>query len=691
MANKKTPKNPLLIGIDDPDLLDPQRHYVDWTEDMDVRRTRPNGMDAITDAYWGKLPSDWPYQSKVVDPVIRTTLIEKDARLLNAKLRGRLVPREGSDLIKARINNAILDFQWDNANDGGTMLSKWHGMSQDTRMYASCFGLVKWRHTEDENGNVLFDGNEFYKLDLRNCGMDSHCDHIRNASWFQVREWAKVEDMESVNDIGNGEKMYPGLEELKKKMDLEIGSTSSDRRDSAYPNRALQLKGLTDRVGTDRAYPVVEVVTEYRKDRWITFSPKHKVILRDIPNPYKHRKIPIVQLRYYKLTGDPLGESEVEPVLPLWKAIQATLCGYLDNMNIHMQPPLKILDGKVRIETIVFGPEAQWLIDQPDAVTEYQGSGEAMQYFQTTYSSLKSAFNTAMGDLSQGISNIDPLNPQKTATEVTNSVKQQNTRDQMNQTSLAEALEDMMSMWLSNNQQFLFADPKKKEHIIRIVGSELYNYFQRAGLNEMQLTPESGQMIGDIIHQLDGNLSDGDLQSMISAGSVPQFPVFDNPDVKDPSKLNFKPKMTMNATGDGAELSVIPEDLDGNYDYIADVKSMSAGADHDQAEGIQSAIDGLTTNPVILQMLQAEGVKPKIKDLLVANFENKGLGDAERFFEKAAPPQAPGQPGQDPNMPPQMTPDQQAMNTPLNPMHPDEMPQQMPQDPSMGQQMPAGM
>jgi hypothetical protein len=138
-------------------------------------------------------------------------------------------------------------------------------------------------------------------------------------------------------------------------------------------------------------------------------------------------------------------------------------------------------------------------------------------------------------------------------------------------------------------------------------------------------------------------------------------------------------------------LCVIPEDLDGNYDYIADVKSMSAGADHDQAEGIQSAIDGLTTNPVILQMLQAEGVKPKIKDLLVANFENKGLGDAERFFEKSAPPQMPGQPGQDPNMPPQMTPDQQAMNTPLNPMHPDEMAQQMPQDPSMGQQMPAGM
>src|SRR6185312_6558525 len=340
---KKVEKPFEIFGIEDPILSEVTRHYRDWTADMDKRRARPNGWDAVTDAYWGKLPNDWPYQSKVVDPRIRTSLIEKKSRLLNAKLRGRLVPRHDSDTadnIKAQIHNAFLDFQWDNATDGGTMLSKWGQMDQDTRMYASCFGITKWRH-EERNGQVVFDGNEFYPIDVRDCGLDPSCDHIRNAKWFQHREWAKIEDMEEVNDLPDGKKLYPGLNLLKSRLSIN----SNDMRSTAYPNRALQNKGLIDRVGYDRSYPVIETVTEYRKDRWITFAPRYKVILRDIPNPYKHGKIPVVQLRYYKLTGDPLGESEVEPVLPLWKAIQAILCGFLDNMNIHNRPPLKILDG----------------------------------------------------------------------------------------------------------------------------------------------------------------------------------------------------------------------------------------------------------------------------------------------------------------------------------------------------------
>lgn len=621
-------KNPYQ-GLNQP-LIDCLRHYNDWTEDGDKRRTRPNGWDAVTDAYWGKLPTDWPYNSRVIDPRIRTSVIEKDARLINNKLRGRLVPREGGDVLKARINNALLDFQWDNANEGGTMLSKWHGMSQDTRMYASCFGLVKWRYELNEKGEVVFNGNDFQKLDDRNVGMDFNCDGIRNASWAQVRGWEKIEDLELQNDTTSDKPMYPGLAELKGKISINY----NDRRDTAYPNRALQLKGLTDRVGQDRSFPVCEVVTEYRKDRWITFAPKYKVILRDIPNPYKHGKIPVVQLRYYKLTGDPWGESEVEPVLPIWKAIQANLCGYMDNLNIHNRPPLKILDGQVRIETIVFGPEAQMIMNRPDAVTEFQGSTAPIQYFQTTHSALIAAFNTAMGDLSQGNSGVDPFNPQKTATEIKQSVSQQNSRDQMNQNSLAEAIEDMMSMWLVNNQQFLFADDRAQEYILRIVGSDLYNYFQRAGMDEMEVTNEAMQAIGDVVHQQGGNVSDDDMQALIDAGQTPKFPVFSNPNEKDPAKLEYKPKMRVNEMGDGAEVSIMPDDLEGNYDYVADVKSMASGADSDLQQARQKAIADLTGNPVVLQLLQLEGIKPQIKELLVSELEDLGLKDAERFFGK---------------------------------------------------------
>jgi len=611
-------------------ILEVKEHYNQWTEDMETRLNRNNGYNAVTDAYWGKLPTDWPYTSRVVDPRIRTSLNEKNGRLLNAKLRGRLVPREGGDILKARINNSVLDFQWDNATYGGTMLSKWSSMDMDTRLYASKFARVLWK-TMKEGKKVTFEGNEFEPLDIRDCGLDPSSKNVRDAKWFQHREWAKVEDLEE------DRKLYPGLSKLINAIRNE-DDTRNDRRDTAYTSRLLSNKGLTDRVGEDKVFPVVEIVNEYRVDKWITFSPKHDIILREINNPNKHGKIPIVQLKYYPLNDDPLGESEVEPCLPLWRAIQATLCGYLDNMNTHIRPPLKILTGACRIETIVYGPEAQWMVDRMDAVEEMKGNGEALRYFQTTYSALVSAFNTAMGDLSQGVSQIDQFNPDKTATEVKQTAKQQNIRDQSNQNKLAECIEDMMNMWVSNNKQFLFGDPKKKEVVMKILGTESFEYFQRSGLDEMEVDQESMRLIGETIQLQDGNVSDDDLTKMYEAGKVPKHPVT--------TEEGVKPKMKMSELEDGADLYITQDDMEGVYDYVSDVKSMAVGANEEMREGQDRAFEMLM-NPQVGQMLQLEGYKPKIKELLVSILENNNAKDAERYFEKlpeAIPGQGAGQP-----------------------------------------------
>ena len=140
----------------------------------------------------------------------------------------------------------------------------------------------------------------------------------------------------------------------------------------------------------------------------------------------------------------------------------------MDEVILKMRPPLKIIEGQVRLETISYGPEAQWLMNRADAVTEMQSNGEAVRYFQTTYSALTSAFNAAIGMLSQGTSGVDPFNPQKTATEVRASMQQQNARDQKNQQDLSEFIKDVVLMWASNNKQFLFKDPNKQEYVLKL-------------------------------------------------------------------------------------------------------------------------------------------------------------------------------------------------------------------------------
>jgi hypothetical protein len=198
---------------------------------------------------------------------------------------------------------------------------------------------------------------------------------------------------------------------------------------------------------------------------------------------------------------------------------------------------------------------------------------------------------------------------------------------------LAEAIQDMMMMWLVNNRQFLFLNQDKQEYILRIIGNDLFGYFKRAGLDEMTVTPEAMQMVGDVITGQEGNVSDGDMMQLYESAKTPKFPVFSNPKEKNPEKLAYKSKMEVNDMGDGAELTLVPEDLEGNYDYIADVQSMQAGASDQLMKAQQEALAMLTTNPVVLQLLQMQGVTPQIKEILIDTFNQTGLKDAEKYFQ----------------------------------------------------------
>lgn len=657
-------------------LAEVLKHYEMVKEDNQIRQTRENGWNDIVDAYWGRLPDDWPFDSRVTIPIIRTSLTEKNARLINSKLRGRLIPREGGDVLKAKINNAVLDFQWENANYGGSMLSKWKDMDFDTRLMGSKFGLVLWRHCEYD-GKVEFDGNEFYPLNILDCGIDPNSTGIKDARWFQVRRWQTIEELENENDISISGNLYPGLNELKKAISYQKDKPHvQDRRDNEYESRIKSLKGLQDRVGDDDQFPILEIITEYRPDRWVTFSPKHKVILRDIENPYKHGKIPVIQLKYYRIQDDPIGESEVEPVLPIWRAIMATICAYLDTMVLHMRPPLIGVEGQFRQETIKYGPEEMWIVNNPNAISEFQGNNSALQYFQTTFGALMSQFNNAMGDLSQGTGAMDPFAPDKTATEVKATVRQQNVRDQANQNDLAEAIKDLMMMWLSNNKQFLFSDPTKKEYVIRIVGSEAYAAFKKAGLDEMIIPDDVMTTISDIITAQGGEISDGALEQLMESGQIPRYPIIKNPKEKNPENYEIKPKMEIDENGNEANLTIVPEDLDGSYDYIADTVSMTSTFADEQLRGRQQAIQLLTANPTVLQLLQGEGYKPNIKELLVKTIEGFGDSDGDRYFqriEQATPAgatlggveQQPGLQGISPALSPEMLGQQMAGPTQL--------------------------
>jgi len=197
-------------------------------------------------------------------------------------------------------------------------------------------------------------------------------------------------------------------------------------------------------------------------------------------------------------------------------------------------------------------------------------------------------------------------------------------------------------MWLSNNKQFLFSDPEKHEYVLRILGKDEFQYFKDLGMDEMELSKEAEMEIQEIIQTSEGDIDDALLERMIEAGKVPKNPIVTNPNVKDPTKYKIKPKLSISKKGDYAELSMVPEDLDGVYDYVPDVKSMSVGADIEYTKGMENMLTTLM-NPSIAQMLAQEGVKVNIQDLLVTMFNNLGSKDAEKYFSTVNQPTIPTQ------------------------------------------------
>lgn len=568
----------------------------------------------------------WPYDALLFDPRVFTFIFEKTSRLISNKPKGTLIPRQGSNVLGARINNELLSYQWDTATQGGTMLSKWSLMDINARKYGASFALSKWRYECDDQGKVLFDGPEFQVLNNRDIAHDLSAIAIESCNWFQVRQYVTWQDLKHINDASRSKPIYKNLEELKYAINYQSEQGGGgDNRSTNWQSRNRAIAGLeTDPVGQDDTFKVIEIVTEYRKDRWITFAPKHGVVIRDIPNPYKNNEIPVVMLRYYAIDDDLYGLSEIEPVKGLQKAINALLCQYVDEINQALYSPIAIGPG-VRQHTLEWGKGARWIMNNPMSDFRLvESRSNAAQYFNNTYSVLVAAMMNALGESSLGVSNVQPYQKDKTATEVKALQLQRNARDNYNQIFLAEAIKRQMMLWHSMNQVLLFADPKTSHYMIRISGPEAIEYFMQNDLNA-KTTIKGSEELAFEYSKITGHerqLKEEDLMEY-------KYPIRDGKEVK--------PKLTLQEKGRSALLAVEPSDINGAYDFIIDVESMQVNADEERKQARQAAVSLLATNPQVTDMLLKEGVKPKFKELFTSWLEDLGFADAERFFEQAKP------------------------------------------------------
>lgn len=606
-------------------FLECLRHNQMAQEDLDARKKSMDKTDELFRSYIEE--SNWPYTALVFDPRTFNAILEKTARLLANKPRGRLVPREGGDALGAQINNELLRFQWDDNERVANMpmLAKWAMMDMSTRKYGVSFGLCKWHFetrmvVSKKERATWYDGPNFKPLVSRDCLPNPSYSYIKN--WFQHRDWLTLGELENVNDAARGKPIYKNLgllRDMLKKSDAKGGDTRASR----WTSKNLSIKGLTDYLGQDEYFKVVEVVTEYRPDRWITFAPKHGIILRDIPNPYHHGQIPVVMLRYYPVDDDLYGLSEIEPVESLQKAINALVCQYLDSVNINLYTPLKVRKTGVEMHTLEWGAGKKWLMNDPlTDVVPFETSTAGIKEFTSAYRFLVGAMETALGATSAGISNLVPGESKKTATEIKDLAVRRNARDNFNQIFLAEAIKKQMMFWHSMNQQFYFSDPREQVRVLRIVGKDAIRYFQRRGLDKWGLSENTVSAIADLTAQ--------------GLDVLPEH--FREPLRKVKTKEGLMPKLEVEEGDEVASLLIEKEDIVGNYDYIPDIESMQLPTEQ-QLLAVKKQMIVLAQDMNTRQILAEEGFRLKSKELLEDFFEQIGLKDADKYFERIQSPE----------------------------------------------------
>lgn len=573
----------------------------------DDLRIRTADFDKKDELFRTHINADkWPYRTQVADPSIFTFIIEKTSRLISNKLKGKVVPREGSDWLKARVANSLLDFYWDVAQRGGSMIQKWAVMDMNTRKYGAAFAVVPY-HYETTKGKTEsnHDNPEFDPINNRDCLPNP--DHSEIKHWFQYRRYPTFDELVQVNEMARAKPIYKNLDILRQSLS-EKGTEKGDRRDVNWISRNKTIKGLTDTLGDDKHVKYIEVVKEIRPDKIVTFAPKHGIILQEEENPWG--EINIIHLRYYMIDDDIYGLSEIEPIEKLQRAENALISQYFDSVNNDLYPPLLVRATGVQMHTLEFGPNKKWIMNDPATdVKRFETSTNSTQKFTATVSFIISRMQIAMGETGQGISNIDPFSPGKTATEVRDQALQRLARDNFNQIFLSEALKKQMLLWLKQASILL-----TKDKMVQIIGEDSLRFFKEKMMRR------------------EDDINSPDLGNLTPFG--PNEAGLEGPihGVKKGNEL--VPKFSLDETGEVGQLIVEPKDLDGLVDYIPDVESMSIQRSS-QSRIKLFALDLLTKNPQLQQQLLQEGVTVRYHELLTEMLEDAGFKDARRFFGPA--------------------------------------------------------
>lgn len=380
-------------------------------------------------------------KSKVYDPKLSTYLIERCARVMAQNPTGKVQALTKNDRGKNILLNIILkDYIIPNANVQFDFLTKARLWDLYSNVYGSFGVLVDWVVKED------YVGPDFYLIPMRNLIFQPGIQNFNDSDYVFVRSYVTRGWLET-----RDKKIWKNIDVL-----LE----AKDHLTKQYKSYT-ELKYEQEGSGAE----MYELVTKYEKDRWITFSPTHKVILRDIENPQKNGKLPVVLKHCFPLLDRIIGLGEIERLKTLQYAINSLINLYLDGAKMSIFPPLMINPQLVVLRTLQYGAGQKWLVKGQGAVQQLPLSPLGLNTFTQTYAFLNAAILNAMGTTDTTVTDkVDP-GMGKTPRALAMLQMRESARDNWDRFMMERALEQVLD-------RFVDLITKKQEKPIKVYLSE---------------------------------------------------------------------------------------------------------------------------------------------------------------------------------------------------------------------------
>ncbi len=312
-------------------------------------------------------------KSRVYDPRLSTYVFERAARVMAQNPTGSIRVFSKNDQGKATLLNLLLkNYVIPNANSQHNLLIKCRMLDIYSNVYGSFAVLVDWVVKDD------YIGPDFYLIPIRNITFQPKISSYNDCEYIFVKHLV-TENWLLKRDTKNWKNIDKLLEHEQKK----------EVEDKSYIEQKYQ--------GSTTKEKFYELITKYEKDKWTTFSKDAKIIVREIENPHKNGKLPVVLKHCFPLIDRVIGLGEFERLKTLQYAMNSLINLYFEGVKMSIFPPLKITPNGVILRTLTYEAAAKWFVKDQNAVTQLPLSPLGLNTFERTYSFLNAAILNALG------------------------------------------------------------------------------------------------------------------------------------------------------------------------------------------------------------------------------------------------------------------------------------------------------